>query len=80
MCHEESVVYLKLVKGRRPKFLLNFELTAKPGLVPPPLGPLGLQVVVGASGERYKLFGAYHFVFGVVLSFSRYDLILPRGP
>ena len=31
-------------------------------------------------GERYKLFGTYHFVFSVALSFSRYDLILPRGP
>ena len=34
-----SVVYLKLVKDRRPKFPLNFGLTAKPGLVPPPLEP-----------------------------------------
>jgi len=73
-------VYLKLVEGRRPKFLLNFELTAKPGLVPPPLGPLGLQVVVGASGERYKLLGMYHLVFGDDLLVVRYDLILPRGP
>jgi len=31
-------------------------------------------------GERYKLFGTYHFVFGAVLTFFRYDLILPRGP